>query len=98
MLVENDVPTPSPEIKVVEKIVHAPAPPPEVRIVEKIIRLFVPEVVEKVVHAPAPDPVIVEKVVERVVYSSAPSRKFMYTIVFLAALAAQGVVHFLICA
>ena len=43
-------------------------------------------------------PVIVEKVVERVVYSSAPSRKFMYTIVFLAALAAQGVVHFLICA
>lgn len=98
MIIENDVPTPSPEIKVVEKIVHAPAPPPEVRIVEKIIRLFVPEVVEKVVHAPAPDPVIVEKVVERVVYASAPARKFMYAVIFLAALTVQGVVHFLICA
>lgn len=48
--------------------------------------------------APPAPPVTVEKVVERVVYSSAPSRKFMYTVIFFAALVVQGVVHFLICA
>lgn len=43
-------------------------------------------------------PVIVEKVVERVVHAPVVSRKFMYTVIFFAALAAQGMVHFLICA